>query len=86
MLARVGFLWCQITKVTQQSLSERFLVFPSELFECVFKDLLPQLQRNWQQRLQRPLPDSVKVAWLNISENQSPGWIYKKNSAILESE
>ena len=66
LLAREGFLWCQITKVTQQSLSERFLVFPSELFERVFKDLLPQLQRNWQQRLKRPLPDSVKIALCNF--------------------
>ncbi len=62
LLARVGFLWCQITKVTQQSLSERFLVFPSELFERVLKDLLPQLQLNWQQRQKLPLPDSVKFA------------------------
>ena len=27
-----------------------------------FKDLLPQLQQNWQQREQRPLPDSIKFA------------------------
>jgi Transposase DDE domain len=66
LLAREGFLWCQITKVTQQSLSERFLVFPSELFERVLKDLLPQLQQNWQQRLKRPLPDSVKFALCNF--------------------
>ncbi len=45
------------TKVAQQSLAQRFLVFPSELFERVFKDLLPQLQANWQQRVRRPLPD-----------------------------
>jgi hypothetical protein len=43
-------------------LSERFLVFPNELFERVFKDLLPKLQFNWQQRVRRPLPDSVKFA------------------------
>ncbi|QLE48415.1 hypothetical protein FD724_10005 [Nostoc sp. C057] len=33
LLAREGLLWCGVTKVAQQSLSERFLVFPSELFE-----------------------------------------------------
>ncbi|MBG1259475.1 IS4 family transposase [Nostoc sp. BAE] len=66
LLAREGFLWCQVTKVAQQSLSERFLVFPSELFERVLKDLLPQLQLNWQQRLKRPLPDSVKFALCNF--------------------
>ena len=66
LLAREGLLWCSVTKVAQQSLSERFLVFPSELFERVFKDLLPQLQLNWQRRLKRPLPDSVKFALCNF--------------------
>ncbi|MHC0068257.1 IS4 family transposase, partial [Nostoc sp. UIC 10890] len=66
LLAREGLLWCRATKIAQQSLSERFLVFPSELFERVFKDLLPQLQLNWQQRLKRPLPDSVKFALCNF--------------------
>jgi hypothetical protein len=66
LLAREGFLWCRVTKVAQQSLSERFLVFPAELFERVFKDLLPRLQVNWQQRLRRPLPDSVKFALNNF--------------------
>ncbi|QLE46826.1 IS4 family transposase [Nostoc sp. C057] len=66
LLAREGLLWCPVTKVAQQSLSERFLVFPSELFERVFKDLLPQLQFNWQQRLRRPLPDSVKFTLRNF--------------------
>lgn len=41
LLAREGLLWCHPTKVAQQSLSERFLVFPVELFKRVFKDLLP---------------------------------------------
>jgi hypothetical protein len=68
LLAREGFLWCQVTKVAQQSLSERFLVFPSELFERVFKDLLPKLQFNWQKRLRRPLPDSVKFALCNFEQ------------------
>ena len=66
LLAREGLLWCNPTKVAQQSLSERFLVFPAELFERVFKDLLPQLQLSWQQRLRRPLPDSVKFALHNF--------------------
>jgi hypothetical protein len=50
LLAREDVLWCRATQVAQQSLSQRFLVFPAELFERVFKDLLPQLQINWQQR------------------------------------
>lgn len=62
LLAREDLLWCRVTKIAQQSLAQRFLVFPAELFERVFKDLLPQLQHNWQQRTQRPLPDSIKFA------------------------
>jgi len=62
LLAREDLLWCRATKVSQQALSERFLIFPAELFERVFKDLLPQLQQRWQQRLSRPLPDSIKFA------------------------
>lgn len=66
LLAREDVLWCRATKVAQQSLAQRFLVFPAELFERVFKDLLPQLQINWQQRVRRPLPDSVKFALQNF--------------------
>jgi hypothetical protein len=66
LLAREDVLWCRATQVAQQSLSQRFLVFPAELFERVFKDLLPQLQLNWQQRVKRPLPDSVKYALHNF--------------------
>ena len=62
LLAREDLLWCRVTKVSQQALSERFLVFPAELFERVFKDLLPQLQKNWQQRDNRLLPDSINEA------------------------
>lgn len=62
LLAREDLLWCRATTIAQKSLSERFLVFPSELFERVFKDLIPQLHLNWQQRLRRPLPDSIKFS------------------------
>ena len=60
--AREDLLWCRATKIAQQSLAERSLVFPAELFERVFKDLLPQVQYNLQQRTQRPLADSIKFA------------------------
>ena len=39
ILAREGFLWCNPTQVSQQAVSTRFLTFPSELFEKIFKDL-----------------------------------------------
>ena len=41
LLARDSFLWCNPTKVSQQAVSQRFLTFPNQLFEKVFKDLLP---------------------------------------------
>jgi hypothetical protein len=60
MLARDGFLWCNPTKVSQQAVSQRFLTFPSELFEKVFKDLLPSLRTAWHSRNKRPLPESIQ--------------------------
>lgn len=62
MLVREDLLWCQAVKVSQQSLSERFLVFPAELFERVFKALLPHLDQRWHQRQKRPLPESIAYA------------------------
>ena len=60
ILAREGFLWCNSTQVSQQAVSSRFLTFPAELFERVFKDLLPHLLSSWHQRKHRPLPESVQ--------------------------
>jgi hypothetical protein len=62
LLAREDLLWCRATKVSQQALSQRFLSFPCELFERVFKEILPQLQQRWQQRVKRPLPVSINEA------------------------
>lgn len=62
MLARDGFLWCNPTKVSQQAVSQRFLTFPSELFEQVFKDLLPALRTAWHSRNKRPLPESIQFS------------------------
>ncbi len=62
MLAREGFLWCKPTQVSQQAISQRFLTFPAQLFERVFKELLPELRRAWQQRNRRQLPESARFA------------------------
>lgn len=62
MLGREDLLWCQGVKVSQQALSQRFLGFPAELFERVFKELLPQLQSRWYQRQSRPVPESLAYA------------------------
>nr|ADN18341.1 transposase IS4 [Gloeothece verrucosa PCC 7822] len=60
ILAREGFLWCDCLQVSQQALSKRFLTFPAELFEKVFKEILPLLKEKWHSRNRRPLPESVQ--------------------------
>jgi hypothetical protein len=60
MLSREGFLWCTPTEVSQQAISQRFLTFPAELFERVFKQLLPELRIKWHSRKQRPQPESIE--------------------------
>ena len=44
MLEQKELLWGKAVIVSQQGLSQRFLSFPSELFERVFHDLLPLLR------------------------------------------
>ena len=68
MLAREDLLWCEAVKVSQQALSERFLVFPAELFERVLKSLLPQFKERWWQRQQRPLPPGVQIAQASFEQ------------------
>ena len=60
ILAREGFLWCEPIQVSQQALSQRFLTFPAEIFERVFKELLPEFEQRWHNRKQRPLPESIQ--------------------------
>ena len=55
MLGREGFLWCLPTQVTQQAISQRFLTFPAELFERVFKELLPEFRKRWLGRTKRTM-------------------------------
>lgn len=61
MLSREGFLWYRPLEVSQQAISQRFLTFPAQLFEKVFKDLLPHLQTSWQKRNHRKIPQSVQL-------------------------
>jgi hypothetical protein len=78
MLAREDLLWCQVVKVSQQALSQRFLSFPAVLFEGVLKELLPQLRQRWQQRQRRPLPESITYA------RQSFNQIWVADGSTLE--
>jgi Transposase DDE domain len=68
MLARDGFLWCNPTQVSQQAVSQRFLTFPNELFEKVFKDLLPSLRTAWHSRNKRLLPESIQFTLLKFEK------------------
>lgn len=62
MLEQEELLWGKTVRISQQALSQRFLSFPSELFERVFHDLLPLLRSRWDVREKRPLPAAVKYA------------------------
>ncbi|WP_082714220.1 IS4 family transposase [Geminocystis sp. NIES-3708] len=68
MLNREAFLWVNPTTVSQKALAERFLTFPSILFEQVFKELLPKLKQRWQDRTNRRLPDSVCFSLTKFSQ------------------
>jgi Transposase DDE domain len=61
MIEREELIWSKKVKVSQQALSERFLVFPAELFERVYKALLPQLKERWEAR-KRPLPAAISAS------------------------
>jgi hypothetical protein len=87
ILAREGLLWCAPTQVTQQALSQRFLTFPAELFEGVFKELLPEFERKWHSRQQRPLPESIqytqaKFAKIWICDGSTLEAIFKKLDSL----
>jgi len=60
ILARQGFLWCKPVKVSNQAMSERFLTFPAEIFERVFKEMLEEFRAKWHSRKQRQLPPSLE--------------------------
>lgn len=78
LLAREGFLWCNPTSISQQAISNRFLTFPAELLERVFKDLLPSLKLSWSTRKRRPLPESVQYTLSKFDQ------IWIVDSSVLE--
>jgi hypothetical protein len=58
LLARERVLWTRPMSVTQASLSERFLIFPAELFERVLYRVLARLPERIARRT-RPLPPAL---------------------------
>lgn len=77
MLNRHDLLWAKAVRVRQQSLSERFLTFPAELFERVFQALLPILRQRWQQRT-RPLAPSIEFGLQHFEQ------IWAADGSVLE--
>jgi len=61
LLGREDLFWTPKITVSQQALSQRFLVFPAEILQRVLLDLLPTLRTRWAAR-QRPLPAAVVCA------------------------
>ncbi len=49
-----------VFKLVNKQYRHRFLIFPAELFERVFKEILPLLKEKWETRNHRPLPESVQ--------------------------
>lgn len=89
LLAREGVLWCERTCVSQQALSQRLLTFPAELFERVFKDLLPKLKSSWYSRQNRLLPESVQFGWSRferiwIADGTTLEALFKKLKSLEE--
>jgi hypothetical protein len=91
MLAREDLLWCCAVNVSQQSLSQRFLEFPAELFERVFFNVLPRLRERWVQRQNRPLPASIQTAqgeferiW--IADGSTLEKLFRKLGSLQEKE
>lgn len=77
MLEREDLLWAKAVKVRQQSLSERFLTFPYELFERIFEALVPQLKSRHDER-KRPIAPSIQYG-LNHFER-----IWVADGSVLE--
>jgi hypothetical protein len=89
ILAREGFLWCEPKQVSQQALSQRFLTFPAEIFERVFKELLPEFERKWHSRKQRQLPESIqfartKFARIWASDGSTLEAVFRKLDSLAE--
>jgi hypothetical protein len=61
VLHREGFLWTSPLRVTQQAVSERLRNLPAELFENIWRAVLPRMQERAEAR-KRPLPGPVARA------------------------
>jgi hypothetical protein len=61
VLNEEGLLWTDPIEVSHQAMSQRLRSFPAELFERIWRDLLPQLLERWRQR-QRPLAPVLQWA------------------------
>ena len=77
VLGREDLFWTPKVTVSQQALSQRFLVFPAAVMQRVLLDLLPTLRERWAAR-RRPLPEAVVCA------QQTFGRIFVVDGSTLE--
>jgi hypothetical protein len=61
VLNEEGLLWTDPIEVSHQAMSLRLRTFPAELFEHIWRDILPKLLERWGQR-QRPLAPVLQWA------------------------
>ncbi len=61
VLNEEGLLWTDLIEVSHQAMSLRLRIFPAQLFEQVWRDLLPKLLQRWGER-QRPLAPVLQWA------------------------
>ncbi len=61
VLNEEGLLWTDPIDVSHQAMSLRLRTFPAELFEHIWRDILPELLQRWGQR-QRPLAPVLQWA------------------------
>ena len=66
LLVLEGLLWVSHIVVSQQAVSERLRVFPSELFLNILIHILPKLHERWAVR-ERPLPKILAWAQENYT-------------------
>ncbi len=77
LLKREDLLWAKSVTVTRQAVSQRFLEFPSSVFERVLKDVLGVLKEHWAER-SRPVAPSIAYGL------QSFEHIWAADGSVLE--
>jgi Transposase DDE domain len=67
VLKREGMLWQPPIKISQQALSDRLRDLPASLFEAILNEILPQMQKRWQER-NRPLEPTNRLSLAHFEQ------------------